>query len=119
MKDDAKVKIFRFDPMVDKEPRYETYEVPPEAWRGVKIIDTLRYIYEHFAPGLSFREPCRQQLCGACAVMVNKKPVLACDAISEKEMIIEPVPKYRVFKDLIVDLSGQKDHDEYSQLSEL
>jgi succinate dehydrogenase/fumarate reductase iron-sulfur protein len=104
----AKVKIFRFDPTVDKEPRYEDYEVPPEGWSQVKIIDTLRYIYEKFAPGLSFREPCRQQLCGGCAVMVNKQPVLACDALSEKEMTIEPVPKHRVLKDLIVDLSGEK-----------
>jgi succinate dehydrogenase/fumarate reductase iron-sulfur protein len=119
MKDNARVKIFRFDPMVDKEPRYETYEVPSEAWCGVKIIDTLRYIYEHFAPGLSFREPCRQQLCGGCAVMVNQKPILACDAIAEKEMTIEPVPKYRVLKDLIVDLSGEKGHGEYSQPIEL
>ncbi len=104
----AKVKIFRFDPTVDKEPRYENYEIPPEGWSEVKIIDTLRYIYEKFAPGLSFREPCRQQLCGGCAIMVNKQPVLACDALSEKEMTIEPVPKHRVLKDLIVDLSGEK-----------
>ncbi len=109
----AKVKIFRFDPTIDKEPRFEEYEVPPEGWCGIKIIDTIRYIYEHFAPGLAFREPCRQQLCGACAVMVNKKPILACDALSEKEMIIEPPPKRRVYKDLIVDLSGEKRDEEH------
>ena len=63
----AKVTVFRFDPTVDKAPRYETYEIPPEAWSGVKVIDTIRFIYENFAPGLSFREPCRQALCGACA----------------------------------------------------
>ena len=104
----ARVKIFRFDPTVDGEPRYEDYEVPPEAWRGKKIIDTIRYIYENFAAGLSFREPCRQQLCGACAIMVNKKRVLSCDAISEEEMIIEPLPHRRVFKDLIVELAEEE-----------
>jgi succinate dehydrogenase/fumarate reductase iron-sulfur protein len=109
MEDNAKVKIFRFDPFKDKEPRYEVYEVPPEGWCDLKIIDTIRYIYEKFAPGLSFREPCRQRLCGGCAIMVNKRPVLACDALAEKEMTIEPVPKYKVLKDLIVDLSGGKD----------
>jgi len=108
MNDKAIIKIRRFDPTVDKEPRYETYEVPPEGWGGLKVIDTLRYIYENFDPGLSFREPCRQRLCGACTVMVNNKPVLACDALSEKEMVIEPVAKYQVLKDLIVDLSGEK-----------
>jgi len=109
MEDCAKVKIFRFDPSMDKEPRYEIYEVPPEGWRDQKIIDTIRYIYEKFAPGLSFREPCHQRYCGGCAIMVNKRPVLACDALAEKEMTIEPVPKYKVLKDLIVDLSGGKD----------
>ena len=109
----AKVTIFRFDPTVDKEPRYETYEIPPEGWWGVKVIDTIRYIYENFAPGLSFREPCRQQLCGGCALMVNRRHVLACDVLSDKEMVIEPVPKRQVFKDLIVDLSREKIDDEH------
>ena len=86
--DKATVKICRFDPTVDTEPRYETYEVPPEAWDGVKVIDTIRYIYENFATDLSFREPCHQQICGACTVMLNNKPVLACDAFSEKDMLI-------------------------------
>jgi succinate dehydrogenase/fumarate reductase iron-sulfur protein len=106
MADEATVKIFRFDPSVDKEPRFETYEVPLQAWQGKKIIDTIRYIYEKFAPDLSFREPCRQQLCGACAMLVNSKSVLACNEISEKEMVIEPIPKYRVLKDLITDSAG-------------
>lgn len=101
--DRAIVKIFRFDPTIDEEPRYETYDVPAEAWNRRKVIDVIRYIYEHYAPGLSFREPCRQQVCGACTVMVNKKPVLACEAIAEKEMIIEPVNKRKVLKDLVVD----------------
>jgi len=109
MTDKATVKIFRFDPTEDKEPRHEIYEVPYEAWNKVKVIDTIRYIYENFAPGLSFREPCRQQLCGACAVLVNNKPVLACSAFSEKEMTIEPIPKYPIIKDLIVDLSQKEE----------
>ena len=101
MTDKATVKIYRFDPAVDGEPRYETYEVPPEGWYGVKVIDTIRYIYENFDSGLSFREPCRQRLCGACTIMLNSKPVLACDAFSEKDMVIEPLPNRRLIKDLV------------------
>ena len=108
MEDKATVKIFRFDPGIDKEPRYETYEVPPKGWRGRKAIDTMRYIFENFAPGLSFRESCRQQVCGGCAVLINKKRVLACDALSEQEMVIEPIPRHRVLKDLIVDFSAEE-----------
>jgi len=109
MTNNATVKIFRFDPTVDKEPRYENYEVPHEYWCGVKIIDTIRYVYEKFAPGLSFREPCRQQVCGACLILVNKKPVLACEEFSKKEMIIESLPNRLILKDLIIDLQEEKD----------
>ena len=102
--DKAVVKIFRFDPTVDKEPRYETYTIPAEAWSNRKVIDVIRYIYENLAPGLAFREPCRQQVCGACMVRVNNRSVLACEAIAEREMKIDPAPKRKVLKDLIVDL---------------
>jgi succinate dehydrogenase/fumarate reductase iron-sulfur protein len=108
MEKTAKIKVFRFDPSCDKEPRYETYEVPEAEWRNRKLIDTIRYIYETQAPGLAFREPCRQQVCGACAVLMNKKRVLACDTLSKQEMVIEPVPGHRVVKDLIVDLDREK-----------
>ncbi len=103
MTDHGTVKIFRFDPTVDKEPRYENYEVPHAYWYGVKVIDTLRYIYETFAPDLSFREPCRQRVCGACVVLVNQRSVLACGTFSEKEMVIEPIPNRQILKDLITD----------------
>ena len=103
MTENAVVKIFRFDPSVDKEARYETYEVPPEGWRDLRVLETLRYIYDNFDPGLSFREQCYQRLCGACIVMVNKKPVLACDASSTSEMLIEPMPTFDVIKDLVID----------------
>ena len=104
MTESATVTIYRFDPAADKEPRYERFEVPYEHWHGVpSTINTIRYVYETFAPGLAFREPCRQQVCGACAVLVNKKPVLACEAFSEKEMILEPLPNRPVIKDLITE----------------
>ena len=108
MNDKAIVKIFRFDPTVDKEGRYETYEVPAEGWQGLRVLDTLRYIYENIDPGLAFREQCYQRLCGACIVMVNKKSVLACDAQATKEMVIEPDPRYRILRDLVVDLTTRK-----------
>ena len=62
MNDKAIVKIKRFDPALDKEPRYQTYEVPAEGWMKHKVVDTLRYIYENIDPTLAFREPCRQRL---------------------------------------------------------
>jgi len=101
--ENAIVKIYRFDPTIDKEPNYESYEVPPEGWCGLRVVDTLMYIYENFDAGLSFRAPCCQRLCGSCTVMVNNKPVLACDALATSQMVIEPVPNRRVLKDLVVE----------------
>ena len=103
----AIVKIFRFDPTLDREPRYETYEGPPEAWNNRKVIDVLRYIYENIAPGLAYRGACYQRLCGGCTIRVNNKPVLACDAMATQEMVIEPVTRGQVLKDLVVILPRQ------------
>ncbi len=100
--EEAKVTLFRFDPSVDKEPRHETYTVPGEAWKRRRVIDVIRYIYEHLAPDLSFREPCGVRLCGSCTIKVNNKPVLACDAFAEQEMTIEPLSIDRVIKDLAI-----------------
>ena len=102
--DEATVTVFRFDPTVDEEPRHEAYTVPTEVWDGHKVIDVIRYIYENFAPGLAFREPCGIHVCGSCTIMVISKPVLACDVFAEKEMLIEPLPKHRVIKDLTVEM---------------
>jgi succinate dehydrogenase/fumarate reductase iron-sulfur protein len=88
---------------MERDPRYESYQVPLPAWKNRRVIDVISYIYENFAPDLSFREPCRQGICGACTMMVNKKQVLACTAIAEQEMTIEPQSKFPVLKDLIVD----------------
>ncbi len=109
--DPATVRIFRFDPLNDTGPRFENYEVPYEHWCGKKVIDALRYIYETCDPGLSFRVPCRQQVCGACVLLVNKKPVLACGTFAEKEMLVEPLPDRKVLKDLVVDLEEGKESD--------
>lgn len=99
---DAKVTVFRFNPQVDKEPRHETYTVPKDAWESRRVIDVLRYIYEHLAPDLAFRGPCGVRICGSCTLKVNSKPVLACDAFAEKEMVIEPLSRDRVIKDLAI-----------------
>ncbi len=106
MDNEAKVTIFRFDPTVDKESRYETYRVPEDGWKNLTVLDTLRYICEHMDPGLSFRESCRiKAICNICLVRMNKKTVLACDTQSTAEMLIEPVANYPLLKDLVVRFS--------------
>ncbi|MDH5695143.1 MAG: 2Fe-2S iron-sulfur cluster-binding protein [Dehalococcoidia bacterium] len=106
--DKAIVKILRFDPKVGEEPRYQTYEIPPEGWKNRRVIDTIRYIYKNFDHSLAFRDWCHAGLCGGCAMVVNGEPILVCQQIAEREMTIEPHPKFEIIKDLVVDFEMMK-----------
>ena len=52
---------------------------------------------------------CLQKKCGACAMVINNRPMLACDAritdIKSEEIRVEPLRKFPVVCDLIVDRS--------------
>lgn len=101
----ATVKVFRFDPGTDQEPRFEVYQVP---YNGLTVLDVLQFIYEQCDSTLSFRFGCAggsSQRCGACAVLVNGKSALSCKRLAEKEMTIEPHPKFELVKDLVTDLN--------------
>jgi len=101
--------VFRFDPKVDKEPRYESYDTPFE---GYTVLDVLKYIYEMYDSTLSFRFGCAgagQERCGACPVLVNGKPALSCRKVAEERMTIEPHPKFEIIKDLAIDFDKLKE----------
>jgi len=106
MSDLATVQVFRFDPSVDKEPRYQIFE-------GVKyenrsVLEVINLIYEERDQTLAFREGCGNGTCTGCAIMLNRIPVLACQAPAEREMVIEPHPKFEIIKDLAVDFNKVK-----------
>jgi succinate dehydrogenase/fumarate reductase iron-sulfur protein len=59
---------------------------------------------------IAYRSFCRSSICGTCAIKVNDKTVLACRAkakelLQNDELIIEPVDRSRVIRDLVVDHS--------------
>ena len=97
----AEVKIFRYNPEVDSSPRYETYTVIIS--EGMSIFNLLRYIEENLAPGLAFYASCRLGLCGGCVVKVNGKNKLACLEPFTDDVVLEPINKERVIKDLLVE----------------
>jgi succinate dehydrogenase/fumarate reductase-like Fe-S protein len=100
----SKVKVFRFDPEIDKKPRYDNYSVPYED--GNTVMDVLNYIYEFLDPSLAFRVGCSgagYQRCGACPIVLNGKPVLSCKSLAIEEMEITPHPKFEVIRDLAID----------------
>lgn len=104
--DMAKVTIYRFDPTKDAEPRYDVFENVP--YQAMRVSDVLTYIYQNIDSSLVFRYSCRMGLCDACLMKVNGKVEVACKTPAEKEMLIEPVDKFVVLKDLVVDFSQPK-----------
>lgn len=102
----ARLKIFRFDPDQDAEPRYDTFEIPtPE---GLTVLEALFYILETVDPSIAFRYSCRGAVCGSCAVYINGRYELACGTqVSDfkgKEIVISPLPHLEVIRDLVVDM---------------
>jgi succinate dehydrogenase / fumarate reductase iron-sulfur subunit len=100
-------KIFRFDPQIDKEPCYRTYTVDAEPWE--RLLDCLNRIKWEQDGTLSYRHSCAHGVCGSDAIKVNGRCALACQKLvkdyAEKEILLEPLPTFKVLKDLIVDLT--------------
>jgi len=97
-----KIKVLKYDPEMDKEPYFETYDV--EEKEKMKVLDALNYINEKYNANIAFRSSCRAGQCGSCALKQNNESVLACKAEIKDGDVIEPLD-FDVIKDLIVDRS--------------
>ncbi|MEW6442673.1 MAG: succinate dehydrogenase iron-sulfur subunit [bacterium] len=99
-------KIFRFDPDKEREPRYQEYRL--EAEPTEKILDCLNRIRWEQDPSLALRMSCAHGVCGSDGMRINGFCTLACQRLvreyAEDPILIEPLPNFRVLKDLIVDL---------------
>jgi len=100
-------KIFRFNPEVDKEPYYKTYVV--EAERSERILDCLNRIKWEQDGSLSYRHSCAHGVCGSDAMRINGLCALACQKLVKDyegvEVVVEPLPTFKVLKDLVVDMT--------------
>jgi fumarate reductase (CoM/CoB) subunit B len=94
------VRVSRFNPETDAEPRLEPWTVEVE--EGARVLNVLDAIHAR-DPTLAYRSSCRAGQCGSCAVRVNGEPVLACTEEAHDGMIIEPLD-LPVIRDLLVDL---------------
>ena len=99
LKEKATVKVYRYDPSTQKEPYYDTYEVPFDEQNSV--LQVLTDIREQQDPTLAVRESCWVGCCLICTFRVNGKSKVTCRTRMEKEMVIEPLKKERVVRDLI------------------
>ena len=101
MADNVVAKVFRFDPTVDEEPRYETYEVP--AKENQTALEVLHYINENIEP-LNYDYCCRGGLCGRCSMTIDGAPSLACfTPMAEGKHTIDPLEGFPVVRDLVTD----------------
>ena len=79
------------------------------------ILDALNYTDDLFdidgkpASRIRWECSCMQATCGGCAMVINNIPSLACETYVDKlkgnELVIEPLSKFPVVADLIVDRS--------------
>lgn len=114
------LKIKRQDSPQDK-PYFISYLYETEA-ESATIATALMEIEEEL--DLTWEHSCLQKKCGACAMVINGVPALACDtrlSSCPREVItIEPLRKFPVIKDLLVDRSvvAEKKREMKAYLSE-
>jgi succinate dehydrogenase / fumarate reductase iron-sulfur subunit len=99
------LKIFRYNPEVDKKGHYETYTL--EAEETDRILDLLEKVKGHDDGTLSFRRSCAHGVCGSDAMRINGSNHLACKLLVRDvgdKITVEPMLGLKVIKDLIVDM---------------
>ena len=71
--------------------------------------DDLKDASGNPAPRIQWDCSCLQGMCGACAMVINHKPALACETflrdLKGDTVILEPLKKFPVIIDLVVDRS--------------
>src|SRR6266702_1183598 len=101
------VRIYRFDPDSDRNPRLDTYEIDMAAC-GPMVLDVLIHIKNEIDSTLTFRRSCREGICGSCAMNIDGVNTLACTkacADIRGDVRIYPLPHLPVIKDLVPDLT--------------
>jgi succinate dehydrogenase / fumarate reductase, iron-sulfur subunit len=99
------LKVFRYNPEIDKKWHYETYHL--EADPTDRVLDLLERVKGYLDGTLSFRRSCAHGVCGSDAMRINGRNYLACKSLVHdfgSKITVEPILGLRVIKDLIVDM---------------
>jgi fumarate reductase iron-sulfur subunit len=100
---EVKILVKRFDP--DSKKTYlSEYKVLAED--DTMVLDALIHIKNKIDRTLTFRYSCRMGICGSCGMVINGKPLLACQTrIKElkEPIVVEPLYNFDIIKDLVVD----------------
>ena len=100
------VEILRSSSGPDQKPRFTTYEVPLVG--KCSILNALNYISENLDPTLGFYSSCRIGKCTGCAIVVNGENRLACTTPVLGDLKLEPLRKFKIIKDLVVEDSKKQ-----------
>ena len=94
-------RVFRQDPSAQREPHYDTYEVPLED--GMSAMDVLDYIYQNLDGTLAYYDHagCALGICARCTGRVNGKAGLFCQVPVFGDVTLEPTSPSRVLRDLV------------------
>jgi len=98
--------IRRYDPEKDEKSYWSEYRVP--FVKTMTVVEALEYLWDQ-GEYIAFRTNCREFTCGSCAMLINGKAGLACDTLLEDRMHLEPLSRYPVIKDLVVDTHSVKE----------
>jgi succinate dehydrogenase / fumarate reductase, iron-sulfur subunit len=102
-----RVRIQRFDPFVDKEPYFQTFDIPNPKSESCTAMDILDYILTNYDSSISYyrHSVCNHGICGRCTLKINDKIRLACacDISNYNDLCIEPVPNKKIIKDLVTE----------------
>ena len=100
----------------NSEPYWQSFTYSgPEHVTVSAVLDALNYTDDLYdtegqpATRIRWECSCMQTVCGGCAIVINGVPALACgtfiDEIKGNELVLEPLSKFPVVADLIVDRS--------------
>jgi fumarate reductase iron-sulfur subunit len=100
--------VLRYNPAQPEiAPRLQVY--PMEAADGLTLFIALNEIREQQDPSLNFDFVCRAGVCGACAMLINGRPRLACRTLladlareSGPDITLAPLPGFELIADLAV-----------------
>lgn len=102
----VKLKIFRYQPEVDRQARYDTFDL--EVDPNDRVLDLLEMVRNYHDSTLAYRRSCAHGVCGSDAMRVNGRNRLACKLLvkdlNTAEITVEPILGLRVIKDLVVDM---------------
>jgi succinate dehydrogenase / fumarate reductase iron-sulfur subunit len=104
---DVTVKILRYNPEVNEEQTWETYQVTAEPTD--RVLDALHKVKWDLDGTLTFRRSCAHGVCGSDAMRINGKNRLACKTLLKdvnpgQPITVEPIKGLPVLKDLVVDM---------------